>query len=71
MYIFLFFSVTSASYQARKLYGDVTPGDKTHENAKANFTMFFKRYARSLPNANKHIEKAKLQKSLSPLFQVK
>ena len=64
-------SLTAPSYQARKMYGDVTPNCMTHEDIKGDYVQFFKQWIRHLPRENKDIaDTNSVQQSLSPLFQV-
>ena len=37
----------SASYDARKLYGDLTAGDKTHHDVRLAFVEYFGKHRRS------------------------
>ena len=40
---------TSSSLDARKMYGDVTPGDTTHQDVVLLYQNYFKAAFRSLP----------------------
>ena len=52
------------------MYGDVTPGKKTHEDVSGDFDQFFKRWLRHLPKENKDADSDSIQQALSPLFLV-
>lgn len=62
--------LSSPSYQARKMYGDVTPGVKTHKDVALDFDQFFKRWLHHLPKENKDADSDSIQQVLSPLFLV-
>lgn len=46
-------SETSTSKDARKMYGDTTPGDITHQDVTLEYSGFFKNAFRSLPKGLK------------------
>ena len=52
------------------MYGDVTPGGKTHKDVRGDFIQFFKRWLHHLPKENKDADNASIQQALSPLFLV-
>ena len=52
------------------MYGDVTPGGKTHKDVTGDFIQFFKRWLHHLPKENKDADSDSIQQALSSLFLV-
>ena len=48
---FVVYRYTSASRDARKMYGDITPGDTTHQDVVLMYQNHFKHAFRTLPKA--------------------
>ena len=65
------FSETSTSKDARKMYGDTTPGDITHQDVTLEYSGFFKHAFRNLPKGLKEdIEKFKIWEMCAEIMKV-
>ena len=64
---------TSSSLDARKMYGDVTPGDTTHQDVVLLYQNYFKATFRSLPKdlqAQSKEEKYELWQKTATIVEV-
>lgn len=52
------------------MYGDITPGDVTHQDVKLLYENYFKNFFRSLPKALEKQEKFEVWKLISAIVQV-
>ena len=62
--------VRSSSRDARKMYGDSTPGDVTHEQVALEYKTFFKDAFRKLPQNITGADKYELWEMASTMFTV-
>ena len=57
-HLYKLYRKTSSSRDARKMFGDITPGDTTHQDVIALYQSYFKNAQRNLPkelpNEGKH-----------------
>ena len=70
-----YYRKTSSSHDARKMFGDVTPGDTTHHDVVLLYQNFFKNAFRNLPKelniqAESKEKKYEVWKIISIIVQV-
>lgn len=61
----------SVSRMARKMYGDVVPGELTHADMALQYKNYFKEQHRALPKALPAVEKYKVWEMTSKIIQVR
>ena len=62
---------SSASRDARKMYGDITPGDATHQDVTLTYQNYFKNAFRVLPRELRNLEeKFEVWKMVSTIIMV-
>ena len=60
----------SASRDARKMYGDITPGDITHQDVTLEYTNHFKHAHRNLPKSFPDQNKYEVWRMSADIVQV-
>ena len=53
------------------MYGDMTPGDVTHQDVILQYTNYFKDAFRNMPKALQHEDKYKVWQKCADIVQVK
>ena len=61
---------TSSSRDARKMYGDITPGDVTHQDVTLLYQNHFKSAFRNIPKEFPEENKFKIWQMCSDIFRV-
>ena len=61
---------TSSSRDARKMYGDITPGDQTHHDVTLLYQNHFKQAFRTMPKEFPDEDKFKIWQMCADIFQV-
>ena len=70
IYNYHLISYTSASRDARKMYGDLTPGDQTHQDAILLYQNHFKEAFHKMPSSFKEQSKYKVWQMCANIMQV-
>ena len=64
------YRLTSSSRDARKMYGDMTPGDITHQDVILQYTNHFKDAFRNMPKALPQHDKYKVWQKCADIVEV-